>query len=312
MEQQALTTAPADGDGDIMERVIVAGDLKNLSPADRVNYYKATCESLGLNPLTRPFEYITLNSKLTLYAGRNCADQLRRLHHIDIRIVGRERIDDLYVVTAHATAPDGRGDEEIGAVNVGGLRGEALANAMMKATTKAKRRVTLSIVGLGWLDESETDSIPDARPAHVNPETGEIVSATQTPSPTPPQAEAQPKPTNGHRPLSADKLIAALNRKAGDYAREDGGDEKVADDMKRWLGSALDKLFDGATTARYAFTKAVFGIEHTGDLTRAQGRALLDWLGIPGGGFVADSRVADYCRTEAGRVLDAQAQEVAK
>jgi hypothetical protein len=33
----------------------------------------------------------------------------------------------------------------------------------MKADTKAKRRVTLSIGGLGWLDETEVDSIPDTR-----------------------------------------------------------------------------------------------------------------------------------------------------
>jgi hypothetical protein len=34
---------------------------------------------------------------------------------------------------------------------------------MMKAETKSKRRVTLSIVGLGMLDESEVDSIPGAK-----------------------------------------------------------------------------------------------------------------------------------------------------
>jgi len=34
----------------------------------------------------------------------------------------------------------------------------------MKAETKAKRRVTLSIAGLGWLDETELDTIPHSRP----------------------------------------------------------------------------------------------------------------------------------------------------
>ena len=45
-------------------------------------------------------------------------------------------------------------------VPIEGLRGEALSNAMMKATTKAKRRVTLSLCGLGMLDETEVESIP--------------------------------------------------------------------------------------------------------------------------------------------------------
>jgi hypothetical protein len=36
------------------------------------------------------------------------------------------------------------------------------ANAIMKAETKAKRRATLDLLGLGVLDESETESIPNA------------------------------------------------------------------------------------------------------------------------------------------------------
>jgi hypothetical protein len=44
------------------------------------------------------------------------------------------------------------------------LKGDALANALMKAETKAKRRVTLSIAGLGWLDETELETIPQVRP----------------------------------------------------------------------------------------------------------------------------------------------------
>lgn len=38
--------------------------------------------------------------------------------------------------------------------------GDALANALMKAGTKSKRRVTLSIAALGWLDETEVETIP--------------------------------------------------------------------------------------------------------------------------------------------------------
>ena len=62
--------------GEILEQVIIEGDLSKLSPADRVAYYKQVCESVGLNPLTRPFDYIELNGKLTLYAKRDAADQL--------------------------------------------------------------------------------------------------------------------------------------------------------------------------------------------------------------------------------------------
>lgn len=66
-------------------------------------------------------------------------------------------------MTAQATLPQGRCDESIGAVSIAGLQGEALANAVMKAETKSKRRVTLSICGLAFLDETEVDSIPNAQ-----------------------------------------------------------------------------------------------------------------------------------------------------
>jgi len=51
-----------------------------------------------------------------------------------------------------------------------GLKGEAAANAFLKCITKAKRRVTLSISGLGFSDETEMDDIPGAEPqsfAHI-------------------------------------------------------------------------------------------------------------------------------------------------
>jgi hypothetical protein len=55
---------------------------------------------------------------------------------------------------------DGREDEDYGVVTIGNLKGDAAANMIMKAITKAKRRVTLSISGLGMLDETEIETIP--------------------------------------------------------------------------------------------------------------------------------------------------------
>jgi hypothetical protein len=145
---------------EVMEKVVIGGDLSELNAAQRAEYYTAVCRSLGLNPLTKPFEFLTLNGKLRLYALRDCADQLRRLHGISIYITNRERMGDIYIVTARAKDRTGREDESTGAVPLGNLKGDALANALMKAETKSKRRVTLSIAGLGWLDETELETIP--------------------------------------------------------------------------------------------------------------------------------------------------------
>lgn len=140
---------------DIMERVLMAGDLKALSPQDRTLYYAKVCDSVGLNPLTRPFEYITLNGKLTLYARRDCADQLRKINGVSIEKIEQNILDGIFIATAYAKDKHGKTDSDIGAVSIEGLKGEARSNAMMKAITKAKRRVTLSICGLGMLDETE-------------------------------------------------------------------------------------------------------------------------------------------------------------
>lgn len=155
----ATDLAPAI-DPATVERVMLHGDLSRLSPAQKVNYYRAVCESVGLNPLTQPFQYLVLNGKEILYARREATEQLRKLHEVSVTITARELVDDIYVVTARATLPDARCDESIGAVPLGGLKGEARANGLMKAETKAKRRVTLAICGLGMLDESEVESLP--------------------------------------------------------------------------------------------------------------------------------------------------------
>lgn len=158
---------------DKIESVLMQGDLSKLSANERVEYYRAVCQSVGLNPLTRPFDYITLNGKLTLYAKKDATDQLRANNQVSITKLEKETVNDIYLVTAYASGRNGRTDASTGAVNIAGLKGDALANALMKAETKAKRRVTLSICGMGLLDETEIETIPDARVTVVD-DKGEI------------------------------------------------------------------------------------------------------------------------------------------
>jgi len=145
------------------EAVLLGGDISKLSSKEKVAYYLRVCDSLGLNPLTQPFAFLRLNGKEVFYAKKDCTEQLRSTRAVTVSIVSREVVEGCYVVTARASMPGGRADESLGAVSIEGLKGENRSNAMMKAETKAKRRVTLSICGLGMLDESETDSIPGAQ-----------------------------------------------------------------------------------------------------------------------------------------------------
>lgn len=148
----------------LMEQVLIGGDLSKLTTSERLSYYTKVCESIGLNPLTKPFDYITLNGKLTLYAKRDAADQLRKRDNVSIVDMTTELVEDLYIVKVTAKTKDERYDSSTGVIYIGNLKGVERANAMMKCETKAKRRVTLSICGLGWLDETEVETITDAKP----------------------------------------------------------------------------------------------------------------------------------------------------
>jgi hypothetical protein len=194
-----MTTALEQPTATAIEQTLIGGDLSKLTTEQRLAYYKQVCESLGLNYLTKPFDYINLNGKLTLYAKRDATDQLRSKKNVSIEITQRTQTADMYVVQARATMPDGRSDESLGAVTLTGLKGEALANAIMKAETKAKRRVTLSICGLGWLDETEVASI-----------TSETVLA--------PQARQIQAPQRKSAPPEPDDPLPNVNTETGEVA----------------------------------------------------------------------------------------------
>lgn len=175
---------PIDGaSAKALELVVMDGDLGRLTAPERLEYVARVCESLGLNPLTRPFDYIRLNGKLTLYARKDATEQLRRLRKVAITKLEKERIDDVYCVTAYAQDADGRTDVATGIVTIGRQNGDNLANAMMKAETKAKRRVTLSICGLGMLDDAEVESIPGAVREPIDEAKVVVVQPPQKPDP---------------------------------------------------------------------------------------------------------------------------------
>src|SRR3990167_5115438 len=106
---------PRDDSASIMETVMVKGDLSALTPTERNSYYLAVCNSVGLNPLTRPLEYITLSGRMVLYARRDATDQLRTIHKVSIEDMTESEIEGVYVVTVKARNGDGRTDMAKGA-----------------------------------------------------------------------------------------------------------------------------------------------------------------------------------------------------
>lgn len=176
-----LTVAPAAAvatlsaeQADIITNLVLAGDLSKMDPPARVRYYVQLCQSLNLNPHTQPFQILKLSGKEVMYATKACTEQLRKLWGVSVTKLEHRNEGDVYLVVAYVVDSAGRTDAGTGAVPVTNLKGEALANAFMKAETKAKRRATLSICGLGMLDESELDTLPLAMPVRlpVAPELG--------------------------------------------------------------------------------------------------------------------------------------------
>jgi hypothetical protein len=156
-----------------ISEAILSGDLKMLSPELRVLYYNAVCKSIGLNPATKPFDFMDFDAraeyknaegklvpakegKLILYPGKNCAEQLRSLRGISLSGPKITYDGSLIFVEITATDRSGRTDTDFGIVDTASGKNKSLsrADAILKAITKAKRRVTFSISGFGYLDDA--------------------------------------------------------------------------------------------------------------------------------------------------------------
>ena len=143
-----------------VESLVLRGDLSALGPAHRAAYYLRLCEQLGLNPHAQPFAFLRLNGKEVLYATRGATDQLAAIHRLNREIIDGPKVIDLagtklVIAVCRATHPNGRVETATATVPL-----TDPVNVLMKAETKAKRRATLSILGLGLLDEMELETIP--------------------------------------------------------------------------------------------------------------------------------------------------------
>ena len=155
-------------DPKIIESIVTRGDLSGLREEQLVGYYNYRCQQVGLDPSAKPFDLLVLSGKKVLYANAGATQQLANLHGLSTQITNRERVEDVYLVSVRCTGKDGRSSENQGAVDIKGLSGEKLANALMKAATKAIRRTVLAHCGLGMLDETELETIPAQQMQRVN------------------------------------------------------------------------------------------------------------------------------------------------
>jgi hypothetical protein len=203
---------------DTIMKLVGGGDTAGLTPAQKLDYYKARCEAAGLDNRTAPFQFIRLQGREVLYATKGATDQLASNHGIRVEIQSQATENGVRTVVVRAVAKDGRQTDDIGVVPVDGLKGADMANAYMKAVTKAKRRAILSLCGLGMLDESELDTIKDAG---------------HTPTDNPPVSPTTPPPaasnTRDFITLPQAKRFFAIAKSAG----------KTDDEIRSYLNDTL-------------------------------------------------------------------------
>lgn len=200
-----------------------AGDLSCLSDDERAAHYNSLAKDLGINPLTKPFDYLRLNGKLVLYVNKGGTDQLAARHNItrtlidgpvEIVVGGTKMVK----AVCEATLPNGRREVSVATVPM-----TDPLNVYMRAETKAKRRGTLSILGLGMLDETEVRDIAASEKAEV-PEvleatTARLSAAASAPASSAPAAVAAvPAPqAESKRSIAIDpSFLESLMAKARD------------------------------------------------------------------------------------------------
>lgn len=157
MTTELMTTTVT---AEVVNKVVLQGDLSGLSTEELVMYYGAVCRNAGFDPVVKPFDVMTLQGKKVLYPNKTASAQLTAMHGCTVNVVDKGAgPNDTYFVHVRVVKKDGSTVDDLGVVSISNLRGDAAANAIMKATTKAKRRAILSAFGIGGNDESETEGM---------------------------------------------------------------------------------------------------------------------------------------------------------
>jgi len=230
-------------DKNAIERALMDGDLSKLNPDQKLAHYQSVCQTIGLNPLTKPFQYITLNGKLQMYALKGATDQLRKIYKIDCEIANTETKADLYIVQVKVKDKNGRVDEDMGFARIEGLTGDMLGNAMLKAVTKAKRRATLSMCGLGMLDEDEIKAIP-AQSKKQEDELNDHIES-QLKIITPPTKSTEDAQDAQNELTDDEEYQLALEAERKDIKLE--STEQILTDLQKELGfNITEMIIDGA------------------------------------------------------------------
>ena len=212
-----------------LESLVLRGDISGLTAAQKVQHYLGMCRILGLDAATQPLAYLRLSGKEVLYVTRGATDRLAAMHSLNREIIDGPKVIDLagtklVIAVCRATLPGGRYETATATLPLSDP-----ATVLMKAETKAKRRATLAILGLGLLDETEVDAIPGA--------------VTVEPAPAPPMVDLAAALTAIEEAATCEAVVVAY-RAAHDALRRivslDAPD--AAEPLATLLAAAVERM----------------------------------------------------------------------
>lgn len=173
MSSSLATLGNTSASIDAMHAAMTAGDLSKLSKEEQAIVYLETCRDLGLNWRTKPFLIVNVRGGgAQLYPTVEGLEQLAAIHNVSTTITQHGPVGDLYLVRIRASLPSGRSAEKSGMVTIKGLSGDTLANAIMKAESKAYRRAVRAVVSLNSFQAHPDPTLNPPGPAiaHEIPE----------------------------------------------------------------------------------------------------------------------------------------------
>lgn len=140
-----------------------AGRCDRLNDEQRADYINYLCSKIGIEPTFRPIDLIPTKNGIKPYLNKGAGELIRDKRRISVDDMEIKEIGNMWLVTCRVRSFDGRCDTDMGVCLKNGTDKSPmnLNDSLMKAVTKAKRRATLSMCGLGAI-------IEEAHPTEYN------------------------------------------------------------------------------------------------------------------------------------------------
>ena len=145
-----------------LAKVLGKGDIASLSERQKVEFLEAVSDAAGLNPLLRPFEFITFpKGGMKLYFTADGADQIIGKHRLSVDYSPVHEDKERQLVMQWATVSDReRSVKAVGIISTAPRMNKDGRNTqmdyediLMKLESKCRRRAVKAFGGLSLIDD---------------------------------------------------------------------------------------------------------------------------------------------------------------